>query len=143
MSLPSQSSKGLEAAETLATAFRQAGRESIASGEPVGWLAGQRRYRFDRYRRGAWERLSDETTLIGGGNASDHINMRVLDKDSGGVEDQVENGTSGLDQLYLVFSPTGETTAVAVEFMDGRDRYVVGVDEAGRVSVAIENGSAS
>lgn len=140
ISLPDPRPSLSDEAERTSRIMQMASREAIASGEPVGWRAGQAGHEFRRYRFGKWEPfdtgpLAQRQHLAFGEGVTVVVPRASGANNPRRAADRETRKEIAVFQPAIVFFPSGETSGASLVVRGSDDEHVLTIDSAAKVSL--------
>ena len=149
VNLPPSASEARKEAERFAARLSVAGEQAIMSGTVIGMELEAGGYSFYRYDRGEWRDLSLGSLSAGRFPPEVAVDFTVLEPARRNEDErqrriaEQRGRRADADETVaapnVFFSPTGETTALAISFKSRRSALALSLDNTGALEGPVED----
>ena len=135
LNAPPPAGKARLEADRFAVRLQLAAEQAVMTGTLIGLELTPSSYRFFRYERGDWRLINAEPLQDGVFPADVAVAFELADLSRENEEQQEVTVDESVAAPNVLFSPTGETTSLAVDFRSRRARVSLALDDAGELEV--------
>ena len=135
LNAPPPTGKARLEADRFAARMQLAAEQAVMTGALIGLELTPSSYRFFRYERGDWRAIDTRQMQEGIFPADVAVAFELADLSRKNEEQQEVSVDEAIAAPNVLFSPTGETTSLTVDFRSRRARVSLILDDAGELEV--------
>lgn len=135
LNAPPSPGKARTEADRFAVRLNMASEQSVMTGSLIGLELSATGYRFFRYERGEWRKDGLAPLKDGDFPADVVVEYDLPEPARRNEEAEPDHNDEGAPAPNVFFTPTGETTALDVDFVSRRARMKLSLDHAGGLKV--------